>query len=54
MVEIHPTKSGPMIGRVEVKIPSHPTNRGIQRGLNMTLRAYEIPDWQFLRGQFVE
>lgn len=56
MVEIHPTKGGAMVGRVEVKIPSMEAyeSREFNASLNTNLRAYEIPDWQFLRGQFVE
>lgn len=55
-VEIHPTNSQTMVGRVEVKIPSLAPyeSREFSASLNTTLRAYEIPDWQFLRGQFVE
>lgn len=56
MVEIHPSKGGAMVGRVEVKIPSMEPyeSREFNASLNTNLRAYEIPDWQFLRGQFVE
>lgn len=56
MVEIHPTKGGNMVGRVEVKIPSMAPyeSREFNASLNTNLRAYEIPDWQFLRGLFVE
>ncbi|MBK7926890.1 MAG: hypothetical protein IPJ98_05165 [Bryobacterales bacterium] len=56
MVEIHPSKGGVMVGRVEVKIPSMEPyeSREFNASLNTNLRAYEIPDWQFLRGQFVE
>jgi hypothetical protein len=56
MVEIHPTKGGAMVGRVEVKLPSMEAyeSREFNASLNTNLRAYEIPDWQFLRGQFVE
>jgi hypothetical protein len=56
MVEIHPTNSSAMVGRVEVKIPSMAPyeSREFSASLNTTMRAYEIPDWQFLRGQFVE
>lgn len=55
-VEIHPTNSQTMVGRVEVKIPSIAPyeSREFSASLNTTLRAYEIPDWQFLRGRFVE
>lgn len=55
-VEIHPTNAQTMVGRVEVKIPSLAPyeSREFSASLNTTLRAYEIPDWQFLRGKFVE
>jgi hypothetical protein len=55
-VEIHPTNGNAMVGRVEVKIPSIAAyeSREFSASLNTTMRAYEIPDWQFLRGQFVE
>ncbi|MEP7362582.1 MAG: hypothetical protein ABI972_04950 [Acidobacteriota bacterium] len=55
-VEIHPTNAQTMVGRVDVKILSLAPyeSREFSASLNTTLRAYEIPDWQFLRGQFVE
>lgn len=55
-VEIHPVNGTSMVGRVDVKIPSLGPNesREFSAPLNTTLRAYEIPDWQFLRAQFVE
>ncbi|MCC7237151.1 MAG: hypothetical protein IT163_17715 [Bryobacterales bacterium] len=55
-VEIHSTNRGAMVGRVEVKVPSLMPyeSREFSAPLNTPLRAYEIPDWQFLRGQFVE
>lgn len=55
-VELHSTNAGALVGRVEVKIPSLMPyeSREFSAPLNTPLRAYEIPDWQFLRARFVE
>lgn len=46
----------PAVGAIEVKVPSIGPyeSKELSAPLNTTLRAYELPDWQFLRGTLVE
>ena len=46
----------PAVGAVEVKLPSIGPyeSKELSAPLKTTLRAYELPDWQFLRGTLVE
>jgi hypothetical protein len=46
----------PAVGAIEIKVPSIGPyeSKELSAPLNTTLRAYELPDWQFLRGTLVE